>query len=423
MTIQSDMLKPDPANPNRMDAETKAAMAKSLAEFGDMSGITINRRTGLLIGGHQRTDVLKDGRLAVADLPAPEPDGTVARGHLECNGRRYAVRVVDWPEDKAHAALLAANRYGRLGQDDSALLKDLLAELDCGQKTDTGQLLADLTGFDAAERERLALQTHEDGDADAEPQVDRADELRKKWATDRGQLWLIRDHRLLCGDSTNAEDVARLLGDRRPVLMVTDPPYGVEYDPAWRADAGVNKNTGKMGKVANDDVADWSPAWRLFPGDAAYVYHAGMMSSTVQASLELCSFKIRAQIIWAKDRMALSRGDYHWQHEPCWYAVRDGKPGHRTDDRKQTTLWEIPARDDSGHGHGTQKPLECMSRPMRNHHAPEVYDPFLGSGTTMVAGQNLGRKVYGLEISPAYCAVILQRMADAFPGIDIQKAD
>jgi DNA modification methylase len=147
------------------------------------------------------------------------------------------------------------------------------------------------------------------------------------------------------------------------------------------------------------------------------------MSSTVQASLEVCKFKIRAQIIWAKDRMALSRGDYHWQHEPCWYAVRDGKTGHRTDDRKQTTLWNIASRDDAGHGHGTQKPVECMARPMRNHDAPEVYDPFLGSGTTMVAAQNLGRKCYGIEIAPGYCGVILERMATAFPGIEIRKAE
>jgi len=160
----ADIIRPDPANPNRMDAETKAMMAKSLAEFGDLGGIVLNRRTGLLIGGHQRADVLRDGKLAVTDLQDPEPDGTVARGHLEHLGRRYAVRVVDWPEDKAHAALLAANRYGRLGQDDATLLKDLLEELDCGQTTDAGDLLADLTGFDAAERERLALQFNPDGE-------------------------------------------------------------------------------------------------------------------------------------------------------------------------------------------------------------------------------------------------------------------
>ncbi|MEY4940405.1 MAG: hypothetical protein RIQ93_2140 [Verrucomicrobiota bacterium] len=151
-------LTPDPQNPNTLDAETKAALRAALAEFGDLSAVIVNRRTGLLIGGHQRSAVLEGGNLDVHDLPAPEPDGTVARGWIERDGRRYAVRVVDWPEDKAHAALLAANRFGRRGQDDAALLKDLLAELDCGQATDSGQLLADLTGFDAAERERLATQ-------------------------------------------------------------------------------------------------------------------------------------------------------------------------------------------------------------------------------------------------------------------------
>ncbi len=155
------ILKPDPANPNRMDDETKAVMAKSLAEFGDMSGITVNRRTGLLIGGHQRTDVLKGGRLDVVDLPTPEPDGTVARGHLECNGRRYAVRVVDWSEDRAHAALLAANRFGRLGVDDAALLKDMLQELD------TGAFDMDLTGFTSEAIEELMTQVHQETEQDA----------------------------------------------------------------------------------------------------------------------------------------------------------------------------------------------------------------------------------------------------------------
>lgn len=154
-------LTPDPANPNRLDSETKAAMARSLAEFGDLSGIILNRRTGMLIGSHQRTDVLRDGQLRVKDLPAPEPDGTVARGHLECNGRRYTVRVVDWSEDKAHAALLAANRFGRLGQDDAALLKDLLQELD------TGAMDMDLTGYTAEDIEELLTdETQKDATAE-----------------------------------------------------------------------------------------------------------------------------------------------------------------------------------------------------------------------------------------------------------------
>jgi hypothetical protein len=153
-------LKPDPANPNRMDAADKARMVKSLAEFGDLSAIILNRRTGLLIGGHQRVDVLADGKVSATDLPAPEPDGTVARGWIERDGRRYALRVVDWPEDKAHAALLAANRFGRVGQDDAGLLKDLLQELD------TGAMDMDLTGFDAALAGMLAQGTLDRPDGD-----------------------------------------------------------------------------------------------------------------------------------------------------------------------------------------------------------------------------------------------------------------
>jgi DNA modification methylase len=103
--------------------------------------------------------------------------------------------------------------------------------------------------------------------------------------------------------------------------------------------------------------------------------------------------------------------------------VRDGNPAKRTDDRKQTTVWNIASRDDSGHGHGTQKPVECMARPIRNHDINEIYDPFLGSGTTMVASENLHRKCYGIEISPNYCAVILQRMKDAFPSLEIKKVE
>ena len=182
-----------------------------------------------------------------------------------------------------------------------------------------------------------------------------------------GDVWTLGRHRLLCGDATSKTDVAMCLGAVRPLLMVTDPPYGVAYDPKWRAYADVNKNRGKLGKVANDDRADWREAWALFPGDVAYCWHAGKHASTVQASLEAAGFEMRAQIVWAKDRFALSRGDYHWQHEPCWYAVRKGAGGHWLGDRSQTTLWQIPAREDSGHGHGTQKPVECMKRPIENN--------------------------------------------------------
>lgn len=269
------------------------------------------------------------------------------------------------------------------------------------------------------------------GPNDTEAPGDRRDiagELREKWETVHGDLWVIpsrdgqRQHRLLCGDATSKEDVDRLLAGEEPTLMVTDPPYGVAYDPHWRARVGRDNNVKKMGEVTNDDRADWTDAWRHFPGPVLYIYHAGMQTTTVANSIAAAGFQIRAQIIWVKDRMAINRGDYHWQHEPVWYAVRKGAKGMRTDDRSQTTVWkisersystvwEIAARDDDGHGHSTQKPVECMQRPIRNH-TGDVYDPFIGSGTTIIASERENRICYGMEIAPEYVAVTLERLSE-----------
>jgi hypothetical protein len=191
----------------------------------------------------------------------------------------------------------------------------------------------------------------------------------------------------------------------------------VDYRPDWRGRAGVNANTGKMGRVANDDRADWREAWALFPGSVAYVWHAGRFASLVQESLIACGFDIRAQIVWAKDRFALSRGHYHYQHEPCWYAVKG--TAHWKGDRSQSTLWTIPAREDRGHGHGTQKPVECMRRPIVNNSAPgqAVFEPFSGSGTTIIAAETTGRVCHAIEISPAYVDVAVIRWQE-FAGAD-----
>jgi DNA modification methylase len=223
-----------------------------------------------------------------------------------------------------------------------------------------------------------------------------------------------RCHRLLCGDATQAADVTRVLGGAKPALMVTDPPYGVDYDPAWRARAGINQSDGKMGPVLNDDRHDWSQAYALAGADVLYVWHGGVHAGKVQESLERCGFQIVSQIIWSKDHFALSRGDYHWQHEPCWYAVRQGTSHNWQGARDQATVWEIARAEDAGHGHSTQKPLECMARPIRNSSqaGDVVYDPFLGSDTTLVACERLGRVGEAVELSPAYVAVALQRLTD-----------
>jgi DNA modification methylase len=205
------------------------------------------------------------------------------------------------------------------------------------------------------------------------------------------------------------------MGDGLPELMVTDPPYGVEYDPEWRHRIGVNKSE-KRGKIANDDRADWTEAWNLFPGEIAYVWHGALHSTTVAESLISAGFAIRSQIIWAKERLVMGRGDYHWQHEPCWYAVR--KHGSWTGDRKQTTLWNIATGgQDAETKHATQKPVECMRRPMLNNSSPgqAVYEPFLGSGTTLIAAQSCNRVCLGIEIDPRFVDLAVRRW-QAFTG-------
>ena len=239
--------------------------------------------------------------------------------------------------------------------------------------------------------------------------------LSEKSVSRPGDIWCLGPHRLVCGDSTDTEVVRALLGDLKPPVMVTDPPYGVDYDPTWRHRAGVNQSS-RVGKVRNDERADWSAAWALFPGNIAYVWHGALHAATVAESITRQGFTIRAQIIWAKDRLVIGRGDYHWQHEPCWYAVRN--KGYWMGDRKQTTLWTIGSGgQDTETRHGTQKPVECMRRPILNSSASgeAVYDPFLGSGTTLIAAQTTARICFGIEIDPMYSDVAIRRW-QAFTG-------
>ena len=235
-------------------------------------------------------------------------------------------------EAQKRAYILADNKLAEQAGWDRELLALELGEL-AELGTDLGAL-----GFEAGELDALL------GNELPDPREEETPEPPAVPVSRPGDLWLLGPHRLLCGSSTEASDVARLLGGVRPHLMATDPPYGVNYDPGWRNQAGLSATT-RTGKVLNDDRADWREAWALFPGEVAYVWHGALHAATVAESLEACGFAIRSQIIWAKERLVLSRGDYHWQHEPCFYAVRTGGKGHWNGDRKQTTLWQIPSRD------------------------------------------------------------------------------
>jgi DNA modification methylase len=358
-------------------------IASSIREWGWTNPVLV-AEDGTIIAGHGR--VLAARQLRIKDVPV--------------------MIASEWTDAQKRAYAIADNKLTLNGGWDEELLGLELEELEV-----LGFDL-DLIGFSDEERASLAAQTTVGlTDPDVVP------DLPIDPVTRPGDLWVLGTHRLICGNSTCREDAARLLAGVKPHLMVTDPPYGVSYDPAWRKRAGVNLNPRKLGKVANDDQADWREAWALFPGSVAYVWHASLHTSEVKQSLEASDFEMRAQIIWAKDRFAFSRGHYHWQHEPCWYAVRGTSGAHWSGDRKQSTVWTINARDDDGHGHGTQKPVECMRRPIENNSSPgqAIYDPFSGSGTTIIAAEMTGRSCFAIDIDPAYTDVAVLRW-QAFTG-------
>ena len=359
--------------------EQVAQIAASIKEWGWTNPILIDQAGGI-IAGHGR--VMAARKLGINEVPV-----MIAKG---------------WSKAQTKAYVLADNQLALNAGWDMDLLKVEMQGLDA-DGFDLG-----LIGFDDMTLDALLAEATPEGLTDPDDVPEPPDDP----VTQPGDVWLLGKHRIVCGDSTDADTVAKALNGIEPHLMVTDPPYGVEYDPAWRANAGINKNKGKMGVVKNDDRADWREAWALFPGEVAYVWHGGLHASVVADSLTACDFNIRSQIIWVKDRFALSRGHYHWQHEPCWYAVKGA--GHWEGDRKQATTWNIKARDDSGVGHSTQKPVECMARPIRNNSSPGqvVYEPFSGSGTTIIACEMEGRVCHAIELNPAYVDVAVKRWQD-----------
>jgi DNA modification methylase len=378
-----ESLIPYASNARSHSDEQVAQIAASMKEWGWTNPVLIDE-TGMIIAGHGR--VLAARKLGISEAPVMVAE--------------------DWTEAQKKAYVLADNQLAlNAGWNTDLLsielkgLQDLGFDLDLIGFGDLASLLSDKT---------LGLT-----DPDEVPETP-ADPV-----TVPGDVWVMGKHRIICGDSTDADCVAKVLAGVEPHLMVTDPPYGVEYDPAWHvkaAAAGQIKGAGKrgsVGKVMNDDRVARSEAWALFPGDVAYVWHAGMFGAEVAGSLAVCGFEMRSQIIWAKSSFAISRGHYHWQHETCWYAVKKGGTGHWAGDRSQSTIWKID-KQTSDSGHGTQKPVECMKRPIENNSSPgqAVYEPFSGSGTTIIAGEMTGRSIYAIELNPAYVDVAVKRWQD-----------
>jgi DNA modification methylase len=374
------------ANNPRLHSEADLEkIAASIRKWGWTNPVLVDEQ-GVLIAGHGR--VAAAARLGLKSIPV-----IVAHG---------------WSEEEKQAYRLADNELAARANWDSDLLRSELRDLKFGGFD------LDLIGFEPDRLDEILAGLGSSGLTDP----DSVPEIPDRSVTRPGDVWGLGDHLVVCGDSTSAADVAPVLARSKPHLMVADPPYGVSYDPAWRARRGLGAGNLAQGKVLNDDRADWREAYALFPGDVAYIWHGALHGDVVAAGLAACGLHPRAQIIWVKQHFTLGRGDYHWKHETCWYAVREGRTSHWGGDRTQTTVWEIANNNPFGNrqreqswGHGTQKPVECMRRPILNNSRPGqlIYDPFLGTGTSLIAAEMSGRICCGLEISPAYVDVILQR--------------
>jgi DNA modification methylase len=359
--------------------------------------ILVDERT-VVIAGHGRLEAAK--LLGLAEVPT--------------------IALVGLTEPQKRALALADNQLALNAGWDDELLRLELAELGA-EGFDIS-----LIGFGDVELAGiLADRTEGLTDPDDAPPLPAAP------VSVLGDVWLLGRHRLCCGDCTDAAVVARALNGAKPPLMVTDQPWGVGYAAASRARARA------VGAVANDDRVDWRSAWVLFPGDVAYVWHPGTLVAAVARSLAEAGLELRAHIVWVKARSIIGRGNYHFQHEPAlyvardgvdehWhfveehelagYAVREGATAHYVGGRRQSTVWELEHRA-SETGHSTQKPVECMRRPICNNSVAgeAVYDPFVGSGTTLIAGEMTGRVIHAIEIEPGYVDVGVLRW-QAFTG-------
>jgi len=383
------VIKLDPKNANRGTDTGRRMVRQSIEDYGAGRSVLLDQ-DDTVIAGNKTVEAAQEMGIPIRVV---ETDGT----------ELLAVKRTDIDLDtpRGRELAIADNRAAETGLDwDTDVLLGL---------QDKGTDLSLFWGDDEINTWKKDIPEAPGAD------IDQAEALREKWQTATGQLWKIGDHRLLCGDCTNPQDVDRVLDGDVPMLMVTDPPYGVEYNPNWRneaAEAGVLAYSARrIGQVSNDDRVDWSEAWALYPGDILYAWSPGgdHIIQTGQAIID-SGFIIRNQIIWVKPHFPISRGAYTYQHEPCWYAVRDGATAAFVGPKNESTTWNITLDKNVDGGHSTQKPLECMERPIRNH-SGDVYEPFAGSGTTIVAAERQRRKCYAIEIDPAYVAVTLERMS------------
>ncbi len=386
-----------PRNARKITQAAVDKVAASIQAFGFRQPIVVDK-DHVIIVGHVRLRAAK--KLGMTHVPV----------HVAANLTPAQVRAYRLMDNRSHEEV-----EWDLGMLGAELLE--LRDLDINMV---------LTGFSGRELDSLLRDPALDEKADQVPP------LPEVAVTQPGDLWLLGpQHRILCGDATSPDAVARLLGERKPLLMVTDPPYGISLDSEWRDRAGVNKHGPAEASymkqrteghtettISGDTIADWSPAFELVPSlQVAYVWHASVFTSDVRAGLLRIGFLYPQQIIWRKTAAALTRTHYWYQHEPCWYVRKKnapwyGKPG------ENTTIWDAASpkmimggSQEEKFDHPTQKPVELMRRPILNHtkRGALVYEPFLGSGTTLAAAELTERICCSIELDAKYVDVAVLR--------------
>jgi len=404
-----DDLVPNPANARTHPEEQVAQIAASIREFGFTNPLLVDRDAGgIIVAGHGR-------RLAVLHLRAGGETIRLPDGRVLPDGMVPVIDCAGWSDAQRRAYTLADNALAETSEWDDALLNVELRFLD-----DAGFDLP-VIGFSDADLDRLLAHVPdadgEDGGSSAPITIP---EPPRNPASRTGDLWLLGDHRLLCGDSTNHDDVRRLMNGERAILFATDPPYLVDYDGSnhptrnkdWSQSYGTTWDDSSQGAELYDGFIAAAVAEAITQDAAWYCWHA----SRRQAMLEECWTKagafVHQQIIWVKDRGVLTRSHYLWKHEPCLMGwVRPNRPPKVADQTLPST-WEMPsfARDDRP-DHPTPKPLDAFAIPMRQHvtRGGLCYEPFCGSGSQIMAGEENGRRVNAMEISPAYIDVAIER--------------
>ena len=407
--VRAADLLPNPKNWRRHPKAQANALRDLLAEIGFADALLCRE--------------LEDGQLMLID------------GHLRAETTpdfEVPVLLLDLDEAEADKLLLTLDPLASLAESDSERIGTLLQTV----RTDSPaieELLRRTAG------ERLWSLIH----PQAEPPalIDQAGELQKKWGTCAGQLWRIGEHRLLCGDSTKAEDVARLMNRERAVLFATDPPYAVGYTggshpQSWGNRGTANRNKDWSGQYVEAKSADIRNAEEagveLYRGfiktalehaiarnAAWYAWHASRRQMMLESIWNEFGAFVHQQLIWVKSRPVLTYSTYLWQHEPCLYGwIRGEKPKINRSEvgnfagEFPTTVWQIPSSEVETDAHPTSKPCRLFSLPMEMHTEPgEIcYEPFSGSGSQLVAAQQLGRRCYAIEKSPPFVAVALERM-------------